>query len=353
MPRPLRTTLLAFAAGVSFSTDLLLAGEPIRPKVVVVATFEVGSDTGDRPGEFQFWVERERLTNTLDVPGVDRPLRWREDGLFGCVSGTTVRAGLQIQALGLDPRFDFSHTYWLVNGIAGVDPENASVGAAAWARWVVDGDIAYELDPRDAPRDWPYGLVPLGGKRPNDPGDQPAWAPKPMAWKLNPSLVEWAFQLTRDTVLADSPEARVHRALFTDWAAAQRPASVLLGESLGSCRYFHGARMTEWANDWVKRYTGGEGDFVMTDMEDHGIAAALSRLDALGRVDFKRVLFLRTASNFCVPPPGQTAAQSMTSEYHGMLPALESAYAVGGKVVHHLIDHWAEVETQTPTVPGK
>jgi purine nucleoside permease len=29
---------------------------PIR--AVIVTTFEVGNDTGDIPGEFQFWVER-------------------------------------------------------------------------------------------------------------------------------------------------------------------------------------------------------------------------------------------------------------------------------------------------------
>jgi len=35
--------------------------EPIRIKVVIVTMFERGEDTGDIPGEFQFWVEREHL----------------------------------------------------------------------------------------------------------------------------------------------------------------------------------------------------------------------------------------------------------------------------------------------------
>jgi len=34
---------------------LMRAAEIIRPKVIVVVTFEVGADTGDAPGEFQFW----------------------------------------------------------------------------------------------------------------------------------------------------------------------------------------------------------------------------------------------------------------------------------------------------------
>jgi purine nucleoside permease len=37
---------------------------PIPVKVVVVAMFELGADTGDAPGEYQFWVEREHLDQT-------------------------------------------------------------------------------------------------------------------------------------------------------------------------------------------------------------------------------------------------------------------------------------------------
>ncbi|HTH48532.1 MAG TPA: purine nucleoside permease, partial [Candidatus Limnocylindria bacterium] len=313
------------------------ANEILRPKVLVVATFEIGADTGDRPGEFQFWAEREHLTNSLHVPGVDHPLRFNDAGVYGAVSGTTVRSALQIMALVNDPRLDLRHTYWLVNGIAGVDPENASVGSAAWARWVVDGDIAYEIDSREAQADWPYGLVPIGGKKPNEISEYALWSPKPMAWKLNPALVNWAFALTKDVPLTDTPAAQAHRALFTAWPAAQAPAKVLLGESLGSCRYWHGTTMTKWANDWTKLHTHGEGDFTMTDMEDQGIANALDRLGKLGKVDFRRVLFLRTGSNYCCPHPGQSSADSMTAEYQGSLPALESAYAVGSKVVHELV----------------
>jgi purine nucleoside permease len=322
--------------------------DAFRPKVIVVATFEIGADVGDKPGEFQFWAEREKLTNTLAVPGVDHPLKFNDAGVFGVVSGTTVRSALQIMALVTNPRLDLSHTYWLVNGIAGVDPENASVGSAAWARWVVDGDIAYEIDSREAQANWPYGIVPIGGKKPNEiPGDAP-WAPKPMAWQLNPALVSWAFGKTKGIVLPDSEAAKAHRAKFTTWPAAQAPAKVFLGESLGSCRYWHGTTMTKWANDWTKLHTQGKGDFAMTNMEDQGIANALDRLSRLGKVDFQRVLFLRTGSNYCTPHPGQTSAESMTEEYQGNLPALESAYVVGSTVVHELVRDWSRFEGSIP-----
>jgi purine nucleoside permease len=326
------------------------AAEPIRPRVIVVATFEVGADTGDRPGEFQFWVEREHLDGTLTVPGLDHPVRFNDRGVYGVVSGTTVRCGNQIMALGLDPRFDLTHSYWLINGIAGVNPHVASEGSAAWARHVIDGDIAYEIDPREAPADWPTGIMALGNKTPLTPPVIPDWAPKPMQWTLNPALVRWAFGLTKDVVLADSPPAQAHRALYAGFPAALKPPVVLLGDSFASCRYWHGAMMQRWAEDWTKLYTGGDGICAMSDMEDHGLAAALTRLGTMGRVDFQRVLFLRTGSNFTMPPTGQSAADSMVAEYAGGVPALEAAYRVGSPVVHALVQDWSRYEA-TPPAP--
>lgn len=328
------------------------AAELIRPKVLVVATFEVGADTGDKPGEFQFWAERQQLTEAIVVPGLDHPVMFNPTtGVYGVVSGTTVRAGLQIHALGLDPRFDLSRSYWLVNGIAGVNPHVAAEGSAAWARYVVDGDIAYEIDSREAPSDWPYGIMALGNKNPLQKPIIPDWAPKPMAWALNPVLVEWAYSKTKDLRLADSPEAAAHRALYAaDFPAVAKGPVVLLGESFASCRYWHGAVMQKWADDWTSLYTDGKGLCAMTNMEDHGIANALTRLAAMGKMDFQRVLFLRTGSNFSMPPKGESAAASMVAEYQGMLPALEAAYQVGGVVVAELLSGWANYETTPPAV---
>jgi len=52
----------------------------IRPKVVIVAYFEIGNDTGDRPGELQYWVERDHLTRIIDVPGMTHHVRANADG---------------------------------------------------------------------------------------------------------------------------------------------------------------------------------------------------------------------------------------------------------------------------------
>src|SRR5437868_13449424 len=134
----------------------------IPVKVVVVTMFEPGADTGDAPGEFQYWVERDKLDRVYPFPQGYRSLRMNNQGVLGVVTGVgTAKAAATIMALGLDPRFDLRKAYWLVAGIAGIDPEDGSLGSAAWAEWVVDGDIGHEIDGREIPADWKPRFVPL------------------------------------------------------------------------------------------------------------------------------------------------------------------------------------------------
>src|SRR5215469_2021678 len=139
------------------------AEKPWPIRAVIVTTFETGNDTGDAPGEFQFWVERQHLDEVIQFPGGVHPLRTNKDHtILGMVSGTTlVNATASMMALGMDPRFDLTHAYFLINGIAGVDPNDASIGSAAWARFVI-GDVSRSIDPAEMPKEWPYGYFPIG-----------------------------------------------------------------------------------------------------------------------------------------------------------------------------------------------
>lgn len=328
----LSACILALAAAAACA-----ASEPLRVRVVVVTMFEVGAPTGDAPGEFQHWVERFPLDEELPFPAGPRPLRLnRESGVLGIVTGAGIaQATASVLALGLDPRFDTSEAYWVVAGIAGVDPADASPGSAVWARWVVDGDLAHEIDAREIPADWPHGYVALGARRPDEPGEAP-WLPE-RAWRLDPALVERAYALTRDIALPDADAVRALRERFPG-AEARLPPRVLLGDNLSSSTYWHGARLNAWANAWVRIHTGGDGNYVTTAMEDSGTCVALRRLHALGRADFARLLVLRTASNFDQPPPGQSPADAVSGDYSGLATALEAAWLVGSPVVRALAE---------------
>jgi purine nucleoside permease len=326
---------------------------PIR--AVIVATFEIGKDTGDVPGEFQFWVEREHLTETLDFPGGavgpsgPRPIRTNvEHTILGIVSGTTlVNATASMMALGLDPRFDLTHAYILINGIAGVDPQIASIGSAAWADFVVN-DVAREIDPREAPADWPYGIFPSGALRPApDALPNTSWT-RSNLYTLNPKLTAWAYAQTKDLNLGDDPVVADFRAGFTNYPNARRPPFVLIGDTFASDYYWHGKIMTQYARDWVRLYTGGKGVFATTEMEDAGFMNAIERLNAMHRVDTDRVLDLRTASNYSEERPGHTAVESVTAPYIGSRLALESAYLCGSTVLHKILADWATTYAHIP-----
>ncbi len=186
---------------------------PIEVKVVVVSMYEMGQITGDTPGEFQFWVEREKLDRKLPFPLGEYELRMNDQGLLAmCTGGGNTNSTASIMALGLDPRFDLTKAYWLIAGIAGGDPLDVSLGTAAWARHVVDGDLLYEIDAREIPQEWPYGMLPLGAKKPNDKAE--GWTVDTISYPLNAKLAEWAYALTKDHPAPDSPGIAEFRKQF-------------------------------------------------------------------------------------------------------------------------------------------
>lgn len=320
-------------------------------KVVVVTMFERGEDTGDAPGELQLWVEREKLNTVLPFAQGNRPLRTDGKGLIAMVTGVgTAKAAAGVMALGMDPRFDLSKAYWLVAGIAGVDPADASLGSAAWATYVVDGDLAHEIDAREIPAGWKTGFVPL---RKAVPYEMPVREPNEgEMYKLNEPLVDWAYRLTKGLDLGDTPALKERRALMTGMPNAQRPPFVLKGDTLQSSTFWHGRLLNEWANDWVSYHTSGVGNYVTTAMEDTGTLQSLSLLAKAGKVDLARVLILRTASNFDSQRPQISAAESLAENkaggYAGFIPAVESAWKVGSTVVHELIGNWKTYRTSLP-----
>ena len=346
---------LRLAAGLAVLAPTLPgATEILHPKVVIVTMFEPGQDTGDAPGEFQFWVEREKLDRVIPLPAAYHDVRANVDAsVIGIVTGVgNTNAAASIMALGVDPRFDLTRSYWLVAGIAGIDPADASIGSAVWAHFVVDGDLAHEIDAREIPVSWPTGYVPLRRWVPYEQPLLPAAERADSCFELDAGLVNWAYQLTRDTVLTDNEQMKKRRATYTDTPAAQQPPRVLIGDTLSSSTYLHGRLLNRWANDWVSYQTAGRGNYVTTAMEDTCTLRALTNLTRAGRTDVRRTLVLRTASNYDMQWPGATAAESLGGEklglYTAYLPALEAAHAVGSRVVHALVDGWTGFETVIP-----
>jgi purine nucleoside permease len=119
-----------------------------------------------------------------------------------------------------------------------------------------------------------------------------------------------------------------------------------MGDEVSSSRYWHGQLFDAWATEWMRYFTNGQGEFVTTAMEDTGTLQSLEFLTNAHRADVRRILVLRTVSNFDRQPRGMTAAESLATQrigkYSGYLSSLEAAYTVGHVVVNELLTHWSQ-----------
>jgi purine nucleoside permease len=350
-----RCVAVVVAILMGLSSRLHAAPAPLEIHVVVVTTFEIGNDTGDRAGEFQNWVEHYPLPEVLPFPQGYHALRYNAtDHVLGIVTGVgKSHAAASIMALGLDPRFDLSKAYWILAGIGGIDPRRSSVGSAAWASFIVDGDLAYEIDAREIPDHWSSGIVPYDRATPLEQPAPPAVSANgDMAYALNDGFVSWACDLTRGVVLEDDDKLKAARAGYPDFPMAQQPPFVMKGDTLTADRFWVGARMNDWAEQWVPYWTKGVGRFVTSAEEDAAYLQSLTFLSHAGRVDIARSLDLRTGSDFTVPPKGVSAADFLKTEatgnYAGSAEAIENAYRVGSPVVRELAQHWPRYRQTVP-----
>jgi purine nucleoside permease len=342
-----------FLLAITSTTFAQAQPKPIEIKVVVINMFEQGADTGDVPGEYQYWVERQHLDTALPFPAGYHDLRLNpKTGVLGLLTGVaTARATASVMALGLDPRFDLTHAYFVVAGIGGIDPAMGSLGSAVWSDWIIDGDQAYEIDAREIPKDWSTGYIPLGKSIPYEQPRKPRFGDDGNIFHLNTPLVSWAFNLTKDVELPDTPQIKASRMEY-EGDTAHRPPFVLRGDNLSASTFWHGKLLNQWARDWVKYQSDGHGTYAICGMEDTGTLQSLTWLAKAGKVDINRVLVLRTASNYDQQRTGITAAESIAEtkigKYSAYLPALDNAYRVGHVVVDSLVANWPQTRNQIP-----
>lgn len=325
----------------------------ITPKILTVAMFQYGDPQISNVGEASQWVQKDKLAQKIDVAGLNGPV-YCNDAYDHClvITGAGVmNATATLMALGLSERFDLSKTYIMVAGIAGTPPTMATLGAAAWAEYIVYGGLADGMDPREDGFDWDYQLARLGCTTPwCEPG---AIVTGTEVYHLNPTLREWAFRLSKDVPLADDAQAAQYRALFPQ-ETAQREPFVTKCDGLMSDTFWTGARMSAWATWWVQQQTGGKGQYCMAAFEDSGTLTALTRLAGAKRVDLQRVLVLRAASNFDQPHPGQTATEGLRGNLDGASGgsdlAFENLYRAGSAFNSYVAQHWSEWENGVPAL---
>jgi len=253
-------------------------------------------------------------------------------------------------AVTLDPRFDLRQTYFLIAGIAGIDPARGTLGTAAWARYLVDVGIAHELDAREMPKGWAAGYFGIMTK---GPGEKPKFDYHTELAQLDEALLQKALALSRNAKLADSDKARAYRANYRgkySRTPANKPPAVIQCDTLGGDTWWHGDQLGEHARAWTKLLTDGQGVYCTTQQEDNATYEALKRAASTHRVDLARVAVLRTGSDFDRPYEGQTAEDNLVNyaSQGGFAPALENLYRAGNPLVQEIVTHWSDWQNGVP-----
>jgi purine nucleoside permease len=307
---------------------------PLAVKVLIVNMFSI---------EGAPWLEALRPTREIRVPGLssDYPLvRCTADAVCEMITGMGhANAAASMMAVLYSGAFDLRETYFIVAGIAGIDPQRGTIGSAAWARYVVDSGIAHEIDAREMPRGWQDGFF---GILTDGPEQVPRFDYRTEEFTLNDALLQQAIALSKSAALEDSQDLREYRRHYPA-APANQPPSVIQCDTLSGDTWWSGKHLGEYARRWTRLLTAGKGVYCTSQQEDNATLNVLTRGTQSGLVDFNRVAVLRSGSDFDRPYPHQGVLESMQAQRAlpgaGHVSAVNLVHA-GMPLVEAIVKHW-------------
>jgi purine nucleoside permease len=316
------------------------AGATPRPvKVLIISMFKYEADV---------WLAPLALHDEIAIPGLspDYPtVKCNSADVCQITTGMGhANAAASMTALIFSGRFDLTHTYFLVAGIAGIDPNVGTIGAATWSRYLIDFGIQHEIDAREMPKGWTSGYF---GIRAADPNAKPDLAYRTEVFRLNEDLLQWAIKQSAGATLDDNDMARAYRSHYKQAAARQAP-SVMQCDTAAGDTYWHGNQLGKRAEKWTALLTGGQGKYCTTQQEDNATYEALKRGTAAHLLDLQRVAVLRTGSNFDRPYAGQTAYLSLKASSGGFKPALNNLVAAGSPLINEIVTNWSRWSAGIP-----
>ncbi|KAJ7509694.1 purine nucleoside permease [Mycena galericulata] len=311
----------------------------IRPRVVIVNMFHSEAVEWYNIPEFNV------LAQNITVPGFS-PLfpdvHCTQDGLI-CQLTTgqaEINAASTISSFLNSPCFDLTSAYFVLAGIAGVSPREATLGSVTFARFAIQGGLQHEFDAREKPAHFSSGYFAQGTTA---PGKYPEWIDGTEVFEVNDALRKVAVGMAQTARLTDTDACKRRRATYASsvFTAGAAPPSIVMCDTLTSDTFWSGALLAEAFENTTALLTNGSGVYCSTQQEDNAVLSALLRGALFHLVDFSRIIVMRSGSDFDRPPPGESAADAMFAPMVGFPPALLNLRIAGVKVVQGVIDGWA------------
>lgn len=209
-----------------------------------------------------------------------------------------INSAASMMALALSPKFDLSKTYFLLAGIAGVNPRYATIGSVALARYAVQVALQYEIDPRSLPSDWATGYISYGREY---PFEYPSITYGTEVFELNERLQNAAFSFASRARLLDHDGPRQYRSKYVAmgnmYSMAAQPPTVVKCDTATSDVYYSGLRLAEAFENTTSLWTNGTGVYCMSAQEDNAALEVMVRAAIEGLVDFTRIIVMRTGKS--------------------------------------------------------
>ena len=265
--------------------------DTLMPKVMVVTLFEP---------ERKAWIGRNfTYPRVIEVPGIS-PLfqnvscTSNSDVCLATLGEGEINAAASMTALLFSPKFNLTQTYFIVNGIAGINPAMGTIGSVGFPKFAVQFGLQYGLDAREIPSNWTDSFWNYGTSQ---PGEYPGWLYGTEVFGLNTGLLDKVFPIATQVQLNDTQLAMDQRAAYSQ-PPARSPPAVFHGDVMTSDLYFTGAKFGDMASNLTYTLTNGTGAYALTAQEDNAVLETLVRAHKAGVADYGRTILYRSASDF-------------------------------------------------------
>jgi purine nucleoside permease len=330
----------AIVVGSASPVHSMPTARPRQVKVLVITTLEQDAEA---------FVDHFAMTEKVTVPGLlpSAPaILCNTDDVCELTTGMgKANAAASVAEAIFGGQLDLSKAYFLIAGVAAIDPSQGTVGSVAWASHAVDFAISWEIDARSLPTGWTTGYLGIGT---TSPTQVPGLLFGSEVYAISGGLLEEALTLSKGTRLGDNAAAQAVRALYAS-APATAPPEVLECDSTSSDTAWGGALLGARATAWTALMTSGAGTYCTSQQEDTATLTALARGGDAGLLDPQRALVLHAGSAFDRPYEGQSAYDAITASNDDVVSlAIDNLVLAAAPLVTDVVTRWSLWEAGVP-----
>ncbi|KAK9311209.1 purine nucleoside permease [Lipomyces starkeyi] len=233
--------------------------------------------------------------------------------------------------------FDLTESYWLIAGIAGINPRHSTIGSVVLSKYVVEVEIGMAFAGSDLPAN--YSDQYFFAYFQDIPSSYPSIVGTEV-YELNEALRDKVATLASKYSFNDNPTAASYRSRY-EYRAARAYPGISKCDVASAQTYWSGKVYAENVEYYTNLVSNGTAVYCSTDEDDTGTMAGLFRGAMMKKVDFSRIVVMKGSSNFDRPPPGISAYENLlVVSQNGYESALINMFGVGSAFINDVVAEW-------------